>query len=150
MGLKLRLFVVGKGASELADYEARFVKRLRAFSQFEVIELNEGRGSSNQMKLDEEKRLLSRMQAPYILFDERGEPLTSKGWAGYLQEQAGNASLDFVIGGANGFTDRLRSQAFRCWSLSPQTLPHQLARVMVTEQLYRAFTILRGHPYHRE
>lgn len=70
-------------------------------------------------------------------------------WAGYLRGLAGNAEQVFVIGGADGVADEVRQQAAACWSLSTLTLPHQLARALVLEQLYRACTILQGHPYHR-
>ena len=70
-------------------------------------------------------------------------------WADFFKTQVGNAHIDFVIGGAAGVSDEVRQQAKHTWSLSNLTLPHQLARVLVVEQLYRAFSIIQGHPYHK-
>ncbi len=86
-----------------------------------------------------------------ILLDERGKQFTSKALAGKLTEWQ-NSGLDiaFVIGGPDGVNDLCRSRAHLVWSLSDLTLPHGLARVLLSEQLYRAWTLQTGHPYHRE
>jgi len=149
--MKLRLFVVGRMVPELAEYEARFRKRLSGACSLQVIELPEGRSKQlAQRKQEEEKYIFKAAKADFILFDERGMQLLSKQWASYLQGLAGNAEQDFVIGGAAGVSDAVRSKAAQTWGLSMLTLPHQLARVMVAEQLYRAWSIMQGHPYHRE
>jgi len=85
-----------------------------------------------------------------VLFDERGKRMRSQDWAQFLGQQPGGAEIDFVIGGAGGVADAVRDLASQCWQLSALTLPHQLARSLVLEQLYRAHTILAGYPYHRE
>jgi len=149
--MKLRLLVVGRMVPELAAYEARFCKRLSGSCSLQVIELPEGKAKQlAQRKQEEEKHILKTVKANFILFDERGKSLASTQWASFLQGLAGNAEQDFVIGGASGVSDHVRSQAASVWSLSLLTLPHQLARVMVVEQLYRAWSIMQGHPYHRE
>ncbi len=149
--MKLRLFVVGRSIAELSGYEARILKRFKGYASFEVIELPEGKGKQvSQRRQEEEKHILKSVSPGYILFDERGKSLTSIQWSEHLKRLHGSASLDFVIGGASGVTDAVRQAAGSCWSLSALTLPHQLARVLVVEQVYRAFTILQGHPYHRE
>jgi len=149
--MKLRLFVVGRMVPELAEYEARFRKRLSGACSLQVIELPEGKSKQlAQRKQEEEKHILKAVKAGFILFDERGKQLQSKQWAAYLQGLAGNAEQDFVIGGAAGVSDTVRAKAAQIWSLSMLTLPHQLARVMVAEQLYRAWSIMQNHPYHRE
>lgn len=148
--MKLRLLVVGRGARDLAAFEARFLDRLQPFAACQVIELPEGRGKQvNQRKLDEAKEILKRAKPGFILFDERGTSLASTRWRDYLAGLAGNSEQDFVIGGADGVADRVRDRAGACWSLSRLTLPHQLARVLVLEQLYRAISMIQGHPYHR-
>jgi len=148
--VKLRLLVVGKGSGELAEFEARFVARLKPCAPCQVIELPEGRGKQvSQRKQEEAKQILKQARPGFILFDERGSLLASTGWAGYLGRLAGDAQQDFVIGGADGVDDLVRAKAGACWSLSKLTLPHQLARALVLEQLYRALTIIQGHPYHR-
>jgi len=148
--VQIRLLVVGRGGRELRDFEARFVERLHTFARFQIIELPEGRGKQvNQRKQAEAKQILKQVRTPFILFDERGTLNSSMQWSAHLQQQRGDAQLDFVIGGANGVDETVRRAASAIWSLSKLTLPHQLARALVVEQLYRAFTIIQGHPYHR-
>lgn len=148
--MKLRLLVVGRGSRELSGFESRFVERLKPFADCQVIELSEGRGKQvTQRKQEEEKQILKHVRRDFILFDERGSLHSSMQWAAYLGRLAGDIQQDFVIGGADGVSDVIRSRAAGCWSLSKLTLPHQLVRAVVLEQLYRAFTIIQGHPYHR-
>ena len=149
--MKLRLIVVGRSVAELSGYEARILKRFKGQASFEVVELPEGKGKQvSQRKQEEEKHILKAVSPGFILFDERGKSLGSVQWAEQFKKLHGSASLDFVIGGASGVSDAVRQAAGSCWSLSALTLPHQLARVLVVEQIYRAFTIIQGHPYHRE
>lgn len=148
--MKLRLLVVGRGSKELSDFEARFIERLKPFSSIQVIELPEGRGKQvSQRKQEEAKHILQQARKGFVLFDERGALHTSTKWADFLGRLSGDAQQDFVIGGADGLADSVRSEAAAIWSLSKLTLPHQLVRAVVLEQLYRAFTIIQGHPYHR-
>jgi len=148
--VKLRLLVVGRGSKELADFEARFIERLKPFASCVVVELPEGRGKQvSQRKQEEAKHILKQAGKGFILFDEHGSLNDSKKWASYISRMPADAQLDFVIGGADGLHDDVRRQAAACWSLSKLTLPHQLVRAVVLEQLYRAFTIIQGHPYHR-
>ena len=87
-----------------------------------------------------------------VVLDETGELLTSRELASRIERDAqrGDGSWSLLIGGADGHTDALRERADFVWSLSPLTLPHELARVVVLEQLYRAMTIRRGESYHRD
>jgi 23S rRNA (pseudouridine1915-N3)-methyltransferase len=100
-----------------------------------------------------EARLDQNPRAFCFTLDERGKSLSSQAFAGKLQElaDAGQAELRFLIGGADGLGDaiRRRPNSFLL-SFGAQTWPHQLARVMLAEQVYRAQQILLGHPYHRE
>jgi 23S rRNA (pseudouridine1915-N3)-methyltransferase len=149
--MHIRLFAVGKGRSELVAFESDFLRRMRPFADVQLIELPEGRGKQGaQVRQQEGKRILSRVAEGFILFDERGKVLSSRQWAAFFERQPGNARLDFVIGGASGVSEQVRGKATQCWSLSGLTLPHQLVRPLVLEQCYRAFTIIHGHPYHRE
>jgi 23S rRNA (pseudouridine1915-N3)-methyltransferase len=148
--MKLRLLVVGKAGKDFRDYEASLKKRLQGAHQFEIIELPESKAKQiNQIKADEAKSILKTVKQGFVLFDEKGKTLTSMQWADFFKRQVGNAQLDFVIGGAAGVSDEVREQATFIWSLSKLTLPHQMARVLVVEQLYRAFSIIQGHPYHK-
>lgn len=87
-----------------------------------------------------------------IALDENGEALGSRDFAGKLGrwQQQGNSSFAFVIGGADGLTPGLRKKAHLLWSLGKVTWPHMLVRGLLAEQLYRAHSIMTGHPYHRD
>lgn len=105
-------------------------------------------------KRDEVKSLRSAVshQSRLFVFDERGKPLTSAEFADQIARWRDESARELVciIGGADGLDDTLRADAGRIVSFGAMTLPHQLVRVLVLEQLYRAVTILSGHPYHRE
>ena len=83
--------------------------------------------------------------------DERGKDLSTQALANQLaQWRQDGGDIAFVIGGADGLDDSIKQKVDAIWRLSSLTLPHAMARVLLTEQLYRAWTILQGHPYHRE
>lgn len=139
---------------------ARYLDRARAsgkslgLSQFDISESTESRaGSSARRKAEEAAVLLS--AAPEgsirIALDERGKSTDSERFAADIGSwrDAGRAQLVFFIGGADGLDPELVSNADTILSFSPLTWPHQLVRIMLAEQLYRAVTILSGHPYHR-
>jgi len=146
--MKLRLIVVGKGAADLAAYEKRFLQRLKPVAPCSIHELPEGRAKQPSQRLQEEARHIRSQTSRYILFDERGRSMSSEAWADFFGHKPGDATVDFVIGGAAGVSDAVRAGAEGVWSLSKLTLPHQLARVLFLEQSYRALMIMRGHPYH--
>ena len=85
-----------------------------------------------------------------ILLDERGEQVTSVQFAKFLEKKMGegNKNLAFIIGGAFGVSDEVYRRADKVISLSPMTFSHQVVRILLMEQLYRAFTIIHGEPYH--
>jgi 23S rRNA (pseudouridine1915-N3)-methyltransferase len=83
-----------------------------------------------------------------VLLDSRGKQLSSEELAVFLQNHSANHPLLFAVGPANGFTAEARQEAKLSLSLGKMTLAHEIARVVLLEQLYRAFTILKGHPYH--
>lgn len=87
-----------------------------------------------------------------IALDERGKTITSADFAALLARlrDDGAGEIAFVIGGADGHDERLRDRADHVFSFGPMTFPHQIVRLLLVEQLYRAVTILSGHPYHRE
>ena len=96
--------------------------------------------------------ILGKLQAAeqVVLLDERGRQLDSKGLAGKLADwQSDGRDLCFVIGGPDGLSEACKQRADFTWSLSELTLPHGLARVLLAEQLYRAWSLQSGHPYHR-
>lgn len=134
-----------------------YVSRLQHYSRFSVKELPELKGvaslSPQQVKQKEAEQLLKAIkpQDTVILLDEHGEEFTSIQFAArlgtYLQK---GKDLVFIVGGAYGFAPEMYERANAKLSLSKMTCSHQLVRTVFAEQLYRAFTILRGEPYHNE
>lgn len=119
-----------------------------------VTELPESRERNAQARKREEGRsILAQLpdRAVLVALDERGQSLSSESFARKIgQWRADNRpALALVIGGADGLDDEVRSCADLVLSFSPMTWPHQIVRIMAAEQLYRATTILSGHPYHR-
>lgn len=111
------------------------------------------RGSPETVKREEGSLLLAALpqRAPFVALDERGAALTSRELADRLSRWVddGVSDLGFTIGGADGLDDSVRRQAAMTLAFGSMTWPHLLVRVMLGEQLYRASTILSGHPYHR-
>jgi 23S rRNA (pseudouridine1915-N3)-methyltransferase len=106
-----------------------------------ILSLSLGQNNRHQNKNKERHKL--------VLLDQRGKQLSSEELAAFLErEQVYAQPLLFAIGGSEGFTDEARGQAAFTLSLGKMTFPHELARVMLLEQIYRAFTILKNHPYH--
>jgi 23S rRNA (pseudouridine1915-N3)-methyltransferase len=125
-----------------------------ALTGFDVIEVPESRASSAPARKADEARALSTAlpDGIRVALDERGKSLTSDAFAGQFARwrDDGRPALSFVIGGADGLDPAFVAEADLVLSFSPLTWPHQLVRIMLCEQLYRATTILSGHPYHRE
>lgn len=139
---------------------ARYLDRAKAagrqlgLSGFDVIELAESRNGSSAARKREEMDAITAAcpkGATLIALDEKGKSLSSK----QLTDKIGNwrdtgiSDICIVIGGADGLDPQLRQSAQLTIAFSPLTWPHQLVRIMLAEQLYRATTILSGHPYHR-
>jgi len=124
------------------------------FSGFAVTELSESRaGSAAARKAEEAKAIAAHTENTVnICLDEHGVGVSSEDFARRLQRwrDDGKPGVTFIIGGADGLDPDLVRKTSLVLSFSPLTWPHQLVRVMLAEQLYRATTILSGHPYHRE
>jgi len=138
----------------------RYCERLAAtgrslgWGPVDLIEIPESRAPDPvARKSDEAERLLAKVgsAAVKVVLDENGRELTSQSFAEYLrgQRQSGIASVAFLIGGPDGHGPAVLSSADLKLSIGKMTLPHMLVRVLLAEQLYRAATILTGHPYHR-
>jgi 23S rRNA (pseudouridine1915-N3)-methyltransferase len=124
-----------------------------ALTGFDVSELNESRASSAAArKVDEAKGLRAALpEGILVMLDERGKSIGSEPFANLLGRwrDEGRPAVSFVIGGADGIDPDFVKSADLSLSFSPMVWPHQLVRIMLAEQLYRATTILSGHPYHR-
>ena len=139
--------VAVRGRSERFDgLAAEYLDRLQAYTEAES-----GVFKTSQALFDWVDRLKGRTAPMLVLLDGRGKPLSSEALAEWLRRQRdeGQQHVVFAVGPADGWTNAERERAGLLLSLGPMTLPHELVRIVVSEQLYRAFTILAGHPYHR-
>ena len=136
-----------------ADGVEFYTKRLQAFSKVELSEVKEGKARHpEEAKKLESGELLRLAQGYLVGLDEAGKLFTSKELAEHIAglELRGVSTLSLLLGGASGHSADFKREVDETWSLSPLTLPHELARLVLLEQLYRAETIRAGHPYHRE
>ena len=155
--MHIRLLAVGDRQPSWVDEAfARYAERLPREWRFRLDTVATVRRSKNnksqQAKESEGEKILGKLGADehVVLLDERGKQLKSRALAATLAEwQAGGRDLCFIIGGPDGVSDACRQRANFTWSLSDLTLPHGLARVLVVESLYRAWSLQTGHPYHR-
>lgn len=156
--MKLRLLCVGRiSAPWIRPGVEEYGGRISRYLPFESIELREasGGGSKGDIRFgrDEEGgRILQRLpdSACVVILDEGGKALTTEAWSAFLGERMlyGPDEVIMVIGGAYGLNDAVKARGDLLFSLSKLTLPHQLARLLLLEQTYRAMTILRNEPYH--
>jgi 23S rRNA (pseudouridine1915-N3)-methyltransferase len=147
----MRLLAVGRlRPGPEAELLARYAERLRP--RLEVTEVPDGHGAPTEIKKREADSLLAALpqEALAVALDQEGEKLSSEVLARRLEAWlATGKTLHFMIGGAEGLAAPVLQRADSKLSLGPLTWPHMLVRVMLAEQLYRAQSILAGHPYHR-
>ena len=152
--MDLRLLAVGKLRPAYRAAGDEYLKRLRRYASVQEIEIREASRAPTGVVQRREEAARLRAKLPgdgfLVALDREGTYLTSEALAHQLRRWGESPrSLAFLIGGSTGLADDIRQAAAFRWSLGPLTLPHELARVVVLEQLYRAFTILRGEPYHK-
>jgi len=144
--VKIKVAWIGKTKDPaIQSLTAEYLKRLAAYSQLEPLSLG-----SEAALLKLAARSANRAPCRVVLLDSRGQQFTSEEFARFLDEQQSRSPqpLLLAVGPADGFSEQARKAASLLLSLGKMTLPHELARVVLLEQLYRAFTILKGHPYH--
>ncbi len=157
--MKLNFVWIGKTKDRhCAALTAEYLDRLKRFASYEVRELKEqakGHGSGDEKRViaAESSKLLDAIAKDdfVVLLDEEGREMTSPELAEFIgaKQQAGIKHLAFVIGGFAGVSDEVKQRANFQLALSRMTLTHELARVLLAEQVYRAFTLLAGLPYHK-
>ncbi|MGZ3689613.1 MAG: 23S rRNA (pseudouridine(1915)-N(3))-methyltransferase RlmH [Bdellovibrionota bacterium] len=157
--MRLRLVAFGKlktpGLREAADY---YLKLSRSWVEIEEIELkpltvpDKSPATRNKIQEKEAALLLERLrpQTAIYLLDELGKTQPTREWAALTAKWEAAGDVALCIGSSLGFGEEIREKARGLLSLGPQTLPHELARVVLLEQVYRAFSVTRGHPYHNE
>ncbi len=139
------------------DGYAEYAKRLPKSCALKLIELpmaQRGKsGSVDKYKEEEAKRILAAVPkgARLIVLDEHGQQVTTKQLAGKLEEWlSGGQDVALIVGGPDGLEADLIQQAQWKWGLSKLTMPHPMVRILVAEQIYRAYSVINNHPYHRE
>jgi 23S rRNA (pseudouridine1915-N3)-methyltransferase len=153
--VRLRILAVGRDRSGLyAPAIEEYAGRLKRYARFELVEVPEARTLAGTPRAREEEgeALLAKIspREQVVALDERGDELTSAGLAEHVRRwQARGQDVTLVIGGADGLAPGVLARAGEKLALSRFTLAHRLARLVLVEQLYRAFTILRGEPYHK-
>ena len=157
--MKIKLLVVGKtGSKPLEEMISDYQSRLKRYIQFEIETIPELKNTKNlsasEQKRKEAEAVSTRISATdtLILLDEKGDEYSSVGLARKLQNlmNSGVRNLVLLVGGPYGIDDSLKLKSHGSISLSKLTFSHQMVRLFVVEQLYRAMTILKNQPYHHE
>lgn len=157
--MKIRLVIVGKTTQTfVADGIRAYSSRIRKYVSFEEVVIPALKNAKNLTPEDFKKKegqlILKKTgeRSINILLDENGKTFSSVGFANFLQQQmnTGNKTINFIVGGAYGFSAEVYKMADAKLSLSKMTYSHQLIRLIFMEQLYRAFTIIRNEPYHNQ
>ncbi|MEO1484242.1 MAG: 23S rRNA (pseudouridine(1915)-N(3))-methyltransferase RlmH [Bacteroidota bacterium] len=155
--MNIQVIAIGKTDSKaLAQLISEYANRLGHYVNFEMLWLPDIKNtkalSEKNQKLQEAQLILKKVKPSdhVILFDEKGKTFSSVEFSEHLQKRmnSGLKQLTFVIGGPYGFDEVLYQRAQEKISLSKMTFSHQMVRLLVVEQIYRAFTILRNEPYH--
>ena len=150
----MRLLAVGKRLPDwLEQGVAEYTKRLPRQAALEIVPVKPSTGGNpDQVRAAEAERLLQAVNRDDVVvaLDERGEQWTTRDLTARLGKWRDDGhNLALLIGGAEGLAPRCRERAQSVWGLSQLTLPHGVARLLVAEQIYRAWTLLTNHPYHR-
>jgi 23S rRNA (pseudouridine1915-N3)-methyltransferase len=157
--MKITLLTIGKTEDKyLIEGIEIYLKRLKHYIQFRIMEIPELKNtkslSRDQQKIKEAELIFKQIQSTdhVILLDENGAEFSSKKFSVYLNKKmvGGQQHLVFIIGGPYGFSDEVYARGNDKISLSQMTFSHQMIRLFFTEQLYRAYTILKGEPYHHD
>lgn len=155
--MNIEIWSIGKeNDSYIEDGIRHYFQKIKPYNPIDLVVLQLPKKVATtdveRTKKQEEELILKRLgpQHYLVLMDERGKMLTSPQWAQQFQNMMnqGTKTLVILIGGAFGVTDEVRKQAKQVWSLSNLVFPHQLVRLILAEQVYRAFSILNNTPYH--
>ena len=155
--MKLRILSVGhKMPGWVEDGYREYLKRMPRELAVEIVEIKPDKRASGknseQVQEAESKRILEAAGRDYLIaLDEHGQEVTTLQLADRMQKWLGDGrDVALIIGGADGLHHDVKARADWLWSLSKLTLPHAMVRVLLAEQLYRAWSVLNNHPYHRE
>ena len=153
--MRLRVIWTGKTRdTHLRALIDDYVKRLSHFARCEISEFRESAAGGKKTGIDRDSQRISdglREGAINVLLDPEGTEWSSAQLAGVIQgwQDSGTKEVAFIVGGPNGVSVELAARANKRWSLTRLTLTHEMARVVLLEQLYRAYTIIHGLPYQK-
>ena len=155
--MKITIYCLGQAKDKFVKLgEEQYLKRLTPHAKINCVEIDSSkysRLSAPELQQKEAELLLAKLNPQEFLFvlDEQGEGLSSKELAKTLQQQmlSGVSNISFAIGGAYGWDQSVLERANKILSLSKLTFTYQMARLILVEQLYRAYSIIKGHPYHK-
>ena len=157
--MKITLLTIGKTEDKyLLEGLDIYLKRLKHYISFKILEIPELKGtkslSREQQKSKEAELIFKNIHSSdhVILLDEKGQEFSSKQFSNFLNKKmvGGQQHLVFIVGGPYGFSEEIYLRSNEKISLSRMTYSHQMIRLLFTEQLYRAYTILKGEPYHHD
>ena len=151
--MNITLICTGKTSEKYVSEGIRiYAERLKHYCKFNLLEIESGKGDIGTIKKKESGLILKKTNEKdfLILLDEKGKEFSSAAFAEAIthHQNISTKHIVFVIGGAYGFSEEIYQRANMKLALSRMTFPHQLVRIIFLEQLYRAFTILRGEKYH--
>jgi 23S rRNA (pseudouridine1915-N3)-methyltransferase len=151
--LKIRIISPWKQEGAFSKKESEYLKRLQNNAKIFVDEIKGEQGEGADALKKEGKKLLSKVSKGSFLvaLSERGKNFDSLGFSSWIEQMGlkGRSDITFVIGSAAGLDSSVIERADMLLSLSRMTFPHQMARLMLVEQIYRAFTLIKGGPYHK-
>ena len=151
--MEISVIAVGKLRAYYREACDEYARRLGRYATIEEREIREGRGNTSaEIERDESRRLIQRLpdRAIVVSLTREGKGWSSNDLAVQLDRwMQASRPVGFIIGGSTGLGPDLVVRSDHRWSLGPLTLPHELARVVAYEQVYRGFTILKGEPYHK-
>jgi 23S rRNA (pseudouridine1915-N3)-methyltransferase len=155
--MKIKIITISKTKSEYSDLEKEFLKRLQKYAKIEVLNIKEEPITKNRshddIKAIEGEKLVSKIDqdAFIVVLDDKGKQFTSQEFAKQIEQirDFKGAKMNFIIGGPLGLSGEVLGRANLVLSLSKMTLTHQMIRLLLLEQIYRGFEILKGTEYHK-
>lgn len=151
--MKVRILSPWKQEKRLKELEDDYLKRIKGYASVDVEEIKGVKGEDREARGREGKKILSHIkERPFIVtLIADGQSFDSVGFSRWIENLAdkGRSDITFIIGGSTGLDETVIHKSDFKLSLSPMTFPHRLARVMLIEQVYRAFTLIKGESYHK-
>jgi 23S rRNA (pseudouridine1915-N3)-methyltransferase len=145
--MKIRLIWTGKTKEPfISEGIAKYLALVKPYAGVAVTEIKEEKGKDIPRMLEKEAERIGRLNIPYVLLDEGGKKFTSRQFAAFVESRA--PRVNFLIGGPYGVSEKVKKAGGDVISLSPMTLTHEMARLLLLEQIYRAFTIIHNKGYH--